>query len=58
LPFGGAGGSGFGRYHGRAGFEAMSDAVPVVHHGGFALARLFDPPRRPIAERILARLLG
>jgi coniferyl-aldehyde dehydrogenase len=58
LPFGGGGGSGFGRYHGRAGFEAMSEMVPVVHHGGFALARLFDPPRRPIAERILARLLG
>jgi coniferyl-aldehyde dehydrogenase len=58
LPFGGAGGSGYGRYHGRAGFEAMSEAVPIVHHGGFALARLFDPPRQPIAERILARLLG
>lgn len=45
LPFGGVGGSGFGRYHGRAGFEEFSDWRARVRHGRFALSRLFDPPR-------------
>ncbi|EPS57351.1 aldehyde dehydrogenase, partial [Genlisea aurea] len=31
LPFGGVGGSGFGRYHGRYSFEAFSHEKSVLH---------------------------
>ncbi len=57
LGFGGAGGSGFGRYHGRAGFETFSDRRARVRHGGFALARMLDPPRGMRAKALLDRLL-
>ncbi len=33
LPFGGFGGSGFGAYHGRAGFETFSFQRSVLHRG-------------------------
>ena len=29
LPFGGVGYSGYGKYHGEAGFKALSNAKPV-----------------------------
>jgi acyl-CoA reductase-like NAD-dependent aldehyde dehydrogenase len=57
VPFGGAGPSGHGRYHGEAGFLAFSDLRAEVRHGPFALARLFDPPRGGFAERLISRLL-
>ena len=57
LPFGGAGASGFGRYHGFAGFAAFSDWRARVRHGPFALSRLLDPPRDARAERLARRLL-
>lgn len=57
LPFGGVGASGFGRYHGRAGFESFSDLRARVRHGPFALARLFDPPRSERVRRLARRLL-
>ena len=57
LAFGGVGESGFGRYHGRAGFEAFSDWRARVRHGPWALARLFDPPRRPKMRQLARRLL-
>src|SRR5699024_11415022 len=31
MPFGGAGASGMGAYHGRAGLQAFTHAKPVVH---------------------------
>ena len=58
LAFGGIGASGQGRTHGEAGFRAVSNLRARVRHGGFALARLFDPPRRPFADRILKFLVG
>ncbi len=57
LGFGGAGGSGFGRYHGRAGFDTFSDLRARVRHGPFALARMFDAPRSARALSLLTRLL-
>ncbi|MBI0433149.1 aldehyde dehydrogenase family protein [Roseomonas sp. KE0001] len=57
LPFGGSGGSGFGRYHGRAGFEAFSDWQARVRHGPLSLSRLLDPPRGERALRLARRLL-
>ncbi|MFC0408615.1 aldehyde dehydrogenase family protein [Roseomonas elaeocarpi] len=56
LPFGGVGGSGHGRYHGRAGFESFSDWRARVRHGPFALARLTDPPRGEFSRKLARRL--
>ncbi|MFT8244812.1 aldehyde dehydrogenase family protein [Roseomonas sp. BN140053] len=57
LPFGGVGGSGHGRYHGRAGFDSFSDRRARVRHGPFALARLLDPPRGDFARKLARRLI-
>jgi len=48
LPFGGVGESGMGKYHGRAGFEAFSNAKAVFRHG-----TSFDLPMRypPFSKR-------
>jgi len=43
LPFGGVGESGMGKYHGRAGFEAFSNAKAVFRHS----TRLDLPMRYP-----------
>jgi acyl-CoA reductase-like NAD-dependent aldehyde dehydrogenase len=58
LGFGGVGASGIGRYHGRAGFLAFSDLRSRVRHGRWSLSRLFDLPRRPIAEKLTRQLIG
>lgn len=57
LPFGGVGASGFGRYHGRAGFEEFSVLRARVRHGRWSLARLLDPPRSGSSKRLVHRLL-
>jgi len=41
LPFGGVGASGFGRYHGKAGFDAVSNQKSILHQ-----TLLFDVPKR------------
>ncbi len=48
LPFGGVGGSGMGRYHGKAGFDLMSNTKGVVHQSAN-----FDMPVRypPYTEK-------
>ena len=57
LPFGGVGASGFGRYHGRAGFDTFSN--PRVHLRGarFSLSRLLEPPYDGRKRRLIERLL-
>ena len=57
LAFGGVGASGHGRTHGEEGFRALSNLRARVRHGRFSLARMFDPPRGSMAERITKRLL-
>lgn len=57
LPFGGVGGSGFGRVHGEEGFRALSNQRARVRHARFSLARLFDPPRGKGVHRIIGALL-
>ncbi|WP_198373125.1 aldehyde dehydrogenase family protein, partial [Roseomonas rosulenta] len=57
LAFGGIGASGQGRTHGEEGFRALSNLRARVRHGRFSLARMFDPPRGSMAERITKRLL-
>ncbi len=56
LGFGGVGASGIGRYHGRAGFLAFSDMRARVRHGRWTLSRIFDQPRKALAETLAKRL--
>ena len=57
LPFGGVGGSGFGRYHGRAGFDTFSNPRVHLRAARFSLSRLCDPPYGPGKRRLIERLL-
>ena len=56
LPFGGLGGSGYGSYHGREGFDAMSHLRPVMyqrHIFGRTGVQMLYPPYKPIADVLL-----
>jgi len=44
LPFGGTGGSGFGKYHGRAGFEEFSHMRSVLYKTTMHSNSLMPPP--------------
>jgi coniferyl-aldehyde dehydrogenase len=57
LPFGGVGASGFGRYHGRAGFDTFSNQRVHVRVARFSLARLTEPPHDARKGRLIDRLL-
>ncbi|MDR7193718.1 coniferyl aldehyde dehydrogenase [Luteimonas terrae] len=52
LPFGGVGPSGMGAYHGRAGFDAMTKALPVLWQSRFAVSDWLRPPYARIATLI------
>jgi len=54
LPFGGVGNSGMGKYHGRWGYEAFTNARGVLYHSA-----LIDPDVKypPYAENTLARMV-
>lgn len=52
LPFGGVGPSGMGAYHGRAGFDAMSKALPVLWQPRRAGSDLLKPPYSKVARFI------
>ena len=55
LPFGGVGGSGMGRYHGRAGFETFSHARPVVtNRTRFSPNQMVAPPYGRLRRRAVA----
>ena len=58
LPFGGIGASGFGRYHGRAGFDTFSHQRVHVRAARRCLARLVEPPWNPRKRRLIDWLLG
>jgi coniferyl-aldehyde dehydrogenase len=56
LPFGGSGGSGYGAYHGREGFDAMSHLRPVMYQRdifGHTGVQMLYPPYGPIADVLL-----
>lgn len=57
LPFGGVGGSGMGRYHGRAGFDTFSNRKGVVHQSRVNLRSLVMPPFGQAVRRLLDVLL-
>ena len=52
LPFGGIGPSGMGAYHGRAGFDAMSKALPILWQPRRAGSDLLKPPYSKVARVI------
>jgi len=55
LPFGGAGESGQGNYHGHFGFKAFSHERAVLTQGPLDLVRMFYPPYRPWKEKMATR---
>jgi aldehyde dehydrogenase (NAD+) len=57
LPFGGAGDSGFGSYHGRFGFETFSHARAVLEQGSPRLSRMLYPPYARLKRGWLGRVL-
>jgi aldehyde dehydrogenase (NAD+) len=58
LPFGGVGQSGFGRYHGRFGFETFSHARAVVVQGRPRLSQFFYPPYARLRSGWLGSVLA
>jgi len=57
LPFGGVGGSGFGRYHGRAGFDTFSNPRAYLRQSRFSLSRLTDRPYTERTRALIERLI-
>ena len=57
LPFGGVGNSGFGAYHGQAGFDACSHLKPVFESRGPSLGRLVRPPYGKLQNTLRKLLL-
>jgi coniferyl-aldehyde dehydrogenase len=61
LPFGGVGASGFGRYHGKEGFETFSHLKPVFLQRGFGTftgLKLLYPPYGNLARRLITMMGG
>lgn len=52
LPFGGVGASGMGAYHGRAGFDAMTKALPILWQPRVAVTDWLRPPYARIAKLV------
>ena len=52
LPFGGIGPSGMGAYHGRAGFDGFSKALPILWQPRRAGSDLLKPPYSKVARFI------
>jgi coniferyl-aldehyde dehydrogenase len=57
MPFGGVGASGMGHYHGHEGFLTFSKMRPVFYQGPLDTLKMFLPPYRKNAFRILDLLI-
>jgi len=57
LPFGGAGASGMGAYHGIEGFRSMSHAKGTLVRGRRNMSDVLRPPFGRVADFILKRML-
>ena len=59
LPFGGAGNSGMGKYHGRWGFEAFTNARGVLYHSASIDPGVRYPPysKHTFERKIEGRLM-
>jgi coniferyl-aldehyde dehydrogenase len=58
LPFGGVGESGMGQYHGREGFQNLSQRKPVFRQSRINTASVVRPPYGKMTDRIVRILLG
>jgi coniferyl-aldehyde dehydrogenase len=58
LPFGGAGPSGIGVYHGEAGFRTFSRMKPVMRQARFNFVSLLNPPYGAKFRAMLKLLVG
>ncbi len=58
LPFGGAGGSGFGHYHGQEGFDTFSKLKPVFYRRMPGLGRTLRPPYGRMHDLLRRILIG
>jgi aldehyde dehydrogenase (NAD+) len=60
LPFGGVGNSGMGKYHGRSGFEAFTNARGVMYHGTRIDPAVRYPPyaRHAFERKLEAKLMS
>ena len=56
LPFGGVGESGWGAYHGEAGFLRFTQQKPVLVQSRFAMGDLFYPPYGTKFDRVMGLL--
>lgn len=56
LPFGGVGESGWGSYHGEAGFLRFTQQKPVLVQSRWAMGQLFYPPYGPRFARVMGLL--
>lgn len=56
LPFGGVGESGFGRYHGFAGFAAFSNQRSILHQTNLFDLPMRYPPGKPSGLKIVKRM--
>lgn len=57
LPFGGAGKSGIGRYHGHYGFEEMSNIRAVLHRKFEAGTKFLYPPYKEGTKSIIKKII-
>ena len=57
LPFGGAGASGMGVYHGEAGFRTFSHMKPVMHQARWNAVGLLNPPYAAKFRQVLRLIL-
>ena len=58
LPFGGIGPSGMGQYHGRAGFDALTKAMPVLWQARWSATDLLKPPYTGKVDQLIRWLAG
>ena len=58
LPFGGAGPSGIGAYHGREGFETFTKKKPVFYQSRINATSMLRPPYAERIDWVLKTLLG
>ncbi len=56
LPFGGVGDSGWGAYHGEAGFLRFTQQKPVLVQSRWAMGQLFYPPYGQRFEQVMGLL--
>jgi coniferyl-aldehyde dehydrogenase len=59
APFGGVGRSGYGAYHGKAGFDTFTHQRTIVHNKTpVSVAKLVVPKYTPRVEKVLDRAVG